>query len=112
MVVFVHSGVVKYAYYNQASRVLLKMEFSRSKDFCARFEFENKKDYAAQCAYSVPLNMKASVASNMISKKSNSYNSCTFPAAEETCELLFTLHMGHPGAKIKTKKSDRYNSAP
>ncbi|MFQ3207893.1 MAG: Zn-dependent M28 family amino/carboxypeptidase [Glaciecola sp.] len=79
----------------------------------AGLNFDEQKDYAAQGAYSVPLNMKASLALKNDFEKSKSYNVfATLPGSERPDEhVIYTSHWDHLG-KDESKEGDQiYNGA-
>lgn len=79
----------------------------------AGLNFDEQKDYAAQGAYSVPLNMQASVSVKNDFEKSKSYNViATLPGSEKPDEhVIYTAHWDHLG-KDESKEGDQiYNGA-
>ncbi len=100
-----------------ASRVAVEGWISREaavKIFAdAGLNFDEQKDYAAQGAYSVPLNMKASVMiKNDIEKSTSNNVFATLPGSESPDEhVIYTAHWDHLG-KDDSKEGDQiYNGA-
>jgi Zn-dependent M28 family amino/carboxypeptidase len=79
----------------------------------AGLNFDEQKDYAARGAYSVPLNMKASLVLKNDFEKSKSHNVfATLPGTERPDEhVIYTSHWDHLG-KDESKEGDQiYNGA-
>ena len=100
-----------------ASRVAVEGWISREaavKIFAdAGLNFDEQKDYAAQGAYSVPLNMNASVMiKNDIEKSTSNNVFATLPGSESPDEhVIYTAHWDHLG-KDDSKEGDQiYNGA-
>ena len=100
-----------------ASRVAVEGWLSREaavKVFAdAGLNFDEQKDYAAQGAYSVALNTKASVTIKNDFEKSKSYNViATLPGSEKPDEhIIYTAHWDHLGKDESLEGDQIYNGA-